>query len=113
MEAKNNKIKVVIKENSSCAPVKLIKNSKPVQIREAKLDLNSNEQFSEPSVRYYDKFKDTIPARKKEKKSMKDIIKEITIDQAVSMTSAEKELFEDTIKKFPKVLGEDLPGYNN
>ena len=66
VEAKNNKIKVVIKENSSCAPVKLIKNSKPVQIREAKLDLNSNEQFSEPSVRYYDKFKDTIPARKKE-----------------------------------------------
>ena len=112
VEAKDNKIRVVV-ETPNAAPIKLVKNSKPIQIRETEVYMTPNEKFSEPSVRYYDKFKDTIPAPKKNKKTIEEIIQEITIDQAASMTKDEKRLFENTIRKFPKVLGEDLPGYNN
>ena len=112
VEAQDNKIRVVV-ETLNAAPIKLVKNSKPIQIRETEAYMTPNEKFSEPSVRYYDKFKDTIPAPKKNKKTIEETIQEIKIDQGASMTSDEKRLFENTIRKFSKVLGEDLPGYNN
>ena len=52
VKAIDNKISVVIKENTNNSPVKVIRNSTPVQVRETKLDGNENKQFNEPTVRY-------------------------------------------------------------
>ena len=112
VEAKDNKIKVIVKTQNE-EPVKIVKNSKPVQIRETELDRTPVGKFSEPVVKYFDKFKDTIPALETKKKTIEEILKEIKIDQARSMTLEEKRLFENTIKQFSTVLGDDLPGYNN
>ena len=50
VNAFDNKIFVEIKDNVNNEPVKLSKNTKPVQVREATADCNENE----PSVRFYD-----------------------------------------------------------
>ena len=113
VKAVNNKINVVIKNTNDDAPVKVTKNSKPIQVRETKVDVNDNEKFEKPNERYYERFKDTLPDRKKEKETLSQKIEKIEIDQARTMTPVEKKLFEETIAEFEEVFNDDLPGYNN
>ena len=112
VHAKDNRIKIVMKDNPNAAPIKLVKNSKPIQVRETEVEMSQIQKFNEPTVRYFEKFKDTIPTEKK-RKTFEEVLKEIKIDQAGTMNKSEKMKFEETIRKFSEVLGEDLPGYNN
>ena len=111
--AQENIIRIELKDNSSADPIKVVKNSKPVQIRETITDHTEPERFSNASVRYFDKFKDTIPSGNKKVKSFEEIIKEVKVDQAGTMKPSEMKKFKDSLKEFSDVLGNDLPGYNN
>ena len=46
-------------------------------------------------------------------KTFPEKLGEVQIDQAKSMTDAERKLFFDILRKYEDVLGEDLPGYND
>ena len=83
IEALDNKILIQIKENYNNTPVKVIKNSKPLQIRETTVDEAENEQFNYPAVRYFDKFKDTLPEPPIKSKTVEDKLKEIEFDTSI------------------------------
>ena len=112
-QAKDNKLKVIIKDNKNHTPIKMVKNSKPIQIREMDVYCSTDGKFGEPKIKYFKKFKDTIPVRKTTTKDVEDMIAHIKIDQAGTMQATDRKQFENTLRTFSDVLGNDLPGYNN
>ena len=103
--AVNDLIDIEVKAVNMNAPVKLKKNSTPIQI------LESPEVIEDNCIKpkdFTERFKSN-----QQNKTLTEKLKEVNLDQAKSMSENQKELFRKTLLKFKDVLGDDLPGYNN
>ena len=106
VEAKENIISVEIKAVNMDTPVKIKKNSTPLQIREAP-------ELEEENPVEPKEFEQRFQTTEKKEKTFPEKLGEVQIDQAKSMTDAERKLFVDTLRKHEDVLGEDPPEYND
>ena len=105
VEAKDDEIEIEVKGKDKFSPIKLKKNSSPIQIREVK---ECDEHDTKKTVEFDERFQ-----LKEETKSFEEKMKEIQIDQAQNMSQDEKRKFRETCTKYKDVFGDDLPGYNN
>ena len=112
VEAIDNKIEIEVRGVNNETPIKVVKNSAPIQIREASEEEYDKQvsKFNMPEMNFQERFE--VGGRVKTK-SLEEKLKEITIDQANTMKQYEKEMFIKTIKKYEEVLDDNLPGYNN
>ena len=87
----------------------LLKNSTPVQIREAKEDHDDTEPRHEVGrMNFRDRFETS--EKQENKITFEEKLETIEIDQAKTMKTKEKERFVDTLKEFGEVLEDTLPG---
>ena len=89
--AVDNRITVEIKEDPNCNPVKIIKNSHPIQLRETKVDPNDN--HSGPFIKNYE---DILPKQVKTK-TFEESLKQIEIDCNIMSVGLESEIMRGNI----------------
>ena len=111
VKAVNGKIVIDIYDDKTCTPIKVTKNSKPIQVRETTTTLTDDgeELITKRGIDH----EKLINKNVMKTKPFDEILEEIEIDQAKSMNPNEKKSFINTLKEFAVVLNPDLPGYNN
>ena len=99
-EANNSIIEVEIKNQYDGSPVKMKKNSAPFQVREMHESTENEQLVTKKEQLHGNRY------------PVKDKIKNIEVDQAGTMTNAEKEMFVNTLKANYTLFDDSLPGYN-
>ena len=100
--ASNGKLELIV-ENETNEPIRVKKNSTPIQIRE----VSDRESDTRTETRKEEQEKVERDLTFQEKIEMAEI------DQAQTMNDSQKQKFIKTLKKYEQVLESTLPGYNN
>ena len=103
--AKDSEIHVEVNSNDKATPMKIKKNSFPIQVREA---IEVDDEVKQDKKLITQRFKFSS-----KNKTFEDKMKEAIIDQAGTLTPSERKRFINTCREYQEVFGDDLPGYND